>query len=102
MPYLQQAASSASKGAPRAEGFELDLIGSQGAWVAASTMLLGLASGQLITVNLQADGGTVRRIKVSNCLSAVHAPQWAILAGGLGQVCRETLTQRESWTTGDT
>jgi len=65
---MQEAASSASKGAPRAEGFELDLIGSQGAWVAASSLLLGLASGQLVTVNLQADGGTVKRIKVCHRL----------------------------------
>ena len=61
--HAQQAASSASKGAPRAEGFELDLIDSRGAWVAASTLLLGLASGQLVALNLQAEGGTVRRIK---------------------------------------
>ncbi len=80
MPCLQQASSSASKGAPRAEGVELDLVSSQGAWVAASTLLLGLASGQLITVNLQADGGTVRRIKVSNCLPVVHTLLEAALA----------------------
>jgi len=65
---MQEAASLASKGAPRAEGFKLDLIGSQGAWVAASSLLLGLASGQLVTVNLQADGGTVKRIKVCHRL----------------------------------
>lgn len=47
-------------------------MGSQGAWVAASTLLLGLASGQLVTVNLQADGGTVKRIKVSHSLGGVH------------------------------
>ena len=64
---MQEAASAASKGAPRAEGFELDLVGSQGAWVASSTLLLGLASGQLVAVNLQIDGGSVKRIKV--CLS---------------------------------
>ena len=61
--HMQQAASSASKGAPRAEGFELDLLDSRGAWVASSTLLLGLASGQLVALNLQAEGGTVRRIK---------------------------------------
>lgn len=61
---MQQAASTASKGAPWAEGLEVDLMGSQGAWVAASTLLLGLASGQLVALNLQTDGGTVRRIKV--------------------------------------
>ena len=70
--HAQQAASSASKGAPRAEGFELDLIDSRGAWVAASTLLLGLASGQLVALNLQAEGGTVRRIKACRwfCCSA--------------------------------
>ena len=64
---MQEAASAASKGAPRAEGFEFDLIGSQGAWVASSTLLLGLASGQLVAVNLQVDGGSMKRIKVCPC-----------------------------------
>ena len=70
---MQEAASAASKGAPRAEGFELDLTGSQGAWVASSTLLLGLASGQLVAVNLQVDGGSVKRIKVCPCLPCALA-----------------------------
>ena len=70
---MQEAASAASKGAPRAEGFELDLVGSQGAWVASSTLLLGLASGQLVAVNLQVDGGSVKRIKVCLCLPCTLA-----------------------------
>ena len=86
-PCLQQAASSASKGVPRAEGFELDLTGSQGAWVAAYTMLLGLASGQLIIVNLQADGGTVKRIKVSHdppgvCICLQNGHPWRLQVKG--------------------
>ena len=70
---MQEAASAASKGAPRAEGFELDLVGSQGAWVASSTLLLGLASGQLVAVNLQVDGGSVKRIKVCLRLPCTYA-----------------------------
>ena len=70
---MQEAASAASKGAPRAEGFELDLVGSQGAWVAASTLMLGLASGQLVAVSLQVDGGSVKRIKACLCLPCTLA-----------------------------
>ena len=61
---LQEAAASAANGAPRAEGFELDLLNCAGAWLADATLLLGLSTGQLILVNLQQESGGVKRLKV--------------------------------------
>ena len=60
----QEAAASAAMGPPRAEGFELDLLGCKGTWLAEATLLLGLASGQLVLVSLQQEGGGVRKLKV--------------------------------------
>ncbi|KAK9839426.1 hypothetical protein WJX81_001424 [Elliptochloris bilobata] len=59
------AAPAAATGAPRAEGFDLDLIGSAGAWLTDSTLLLALQSGELAFVHLHADGGLVKRLRVS-------------------------------------
>ena len=51
-------------GTPRAEGFELDLLDSTGVWLAEATLLLGLASGQLILVSLQQERGSIKKLKV--------------------------------------
>ena len=60
----QDAAPAAASGAPRAEGFDLDLVGSAAAWLTDSTLLLALQSGQLVFVHLHADGGLVKRLRV--------------------------------------
>lgn len=63
-PCCQDAAPAAATGAPRAEGFDLDLVGSAGAWLTDSTLLLALQSSQLVFVHLHADGGVVKRLRV--------------------------------------
>lgn len=62
---VQDAASAAAMGAPRAEGFELDLIGCASAWLADTALLIGLATGQLVLLNLEFEGSRARRMKVS-------------------------------------
>ena len=70
--FLQEAAASAANGAPRAEGFELDLLDCAGAWLADATLLLGLSTGQLILVNLQQESGGIKRLKVTIRLRASY------------------------------
>ncbi|CAL8463354.1 g2888 [Coccomyxa elongata] len=65
-----EAAPSAASSAPRAEGLELDLADCSGAWLADTTLLLGLASGQLILVNVQSEGSSAKRLKVSKAQGA--------------------------------
>lgn len=60
----QEAAATAATGAPRAEGFDLELAGSAHMWLSSTTLLLSLASGQLVLVLLQLEGLLVRRLKV--------------------------------------
>lgn len=67
---LQEAAAKASKGAPRAEGFELDLLDSVGCWLTPSTLLLALASGELILCNLEVSAGVVAKLKIQKANDA--------------------------------
>lgn len=67
---LQEAAPAAANGAPRAEGFDLDLTDCSGVWLADNSLLLGLASGQLILVNVQIEGSSAKRLKVSGASQA--------------------------------
>ena len=60
----QEAAPKASKGAARAEGFEVDLQEAQGAWLTPSTLLLALAVGEMVLLNLEVTAGTVSRMKM--------------------------------------
>ena len=68
----QDAAPAAATGAPRAEGFDLDLVGSAGSWLTDSTLLLALQSSQLVFVHLHADGGVVRRLRVRPSLQPIR------------------------------
>ncbi len=68
---LQDAAPAAATGAPRAEGFDLDLAACATAWLTDSTLLLSTQSGQLVFVHLHADGGIVKRLRVRASLLTV-------------------------------
>jgi hypothetical protein len=68
---LQDAAPAAATGAPRAEGFDLDLVACATAWLTDSTLLLATQSGQLVLVHLHADGGVVKRLRVRSSLLVV-------------------------------
>ncbi|KAK9800221.1 hypothetical protein WJX73_000021 [Symbiochloris irregularis] len=59
-----EAAPAAATGAPRAEGFDLDLAGTASVWLSNAALLLSLASGDLLMLMLQQEGSVVRRLKV--------------------------------------
>ena len=61
---VQEAAPAAATGAPRAEGFDLDLADAACAWITDSVLLMTLADGSLIMLTMHVESGTVRRIKV--------------------------------------
>ena len=67
---VQEAAPAAATGAPRAEGFDLDLADAACAWITDSVLLMTLADGSLIMLTMHVESGTVRRMKVPpRCLS---------------------------------
>ena len=67
---MQEAAAAAARGAPRAEGFELDLLDAVGVWLTPSALLLALASGQLVLLNLEISAGSVSRIRIQKANDA--------------------------------
>ena len=67
---VQEAAAAAARGAPRAEGFELDLLDAVGVWLTPSALLLALASGQLVLLNLEISAGSVSRIRIQKANDA--------------------------------
>jgi hypothetical protein len=64
---LQEAAAAAATGAPRAEGFELDLVGCACTWLAHAALLIGLPTGQLVLLNIDFEGSRAKRLKVLPC-----------------------------------
>ena len=70
---MQEAAALASKGAPRAEGFELDLQNAIGVWLNLSTLMLSLESGQNVLVILEVSGGGVRKLKLEKAVDTARA-----------------------------
>ena len=59
----QDAAPSAAKSAPRAEGIDAELDAAHVSWLPGGVALLLLRSGQMLLVSLEADGGVTRRIQ---------------------------------------
>ncbi len=70
---MQDAASKASKGAARAEGFELDLQESCGTWLSPSTLLLALVAGEMVLLNLEVTAGAVSKLKLQKANDAPRA-----------------------------
>ncbi len=60
----KEAVASAGVHAPYAEGFELDLSDAVACWLTDVTLVLGLATGQLVLVNLLMEGSRVASIRV--------------------------------------
>ena len=98
-PVLQEAAPAAATGAPRAEGWDLDLAGAAPLWLSTAALLLSLASGQLVVLMLQQEGATVRRLKV--CAYPLHSagrlqqPPDSQNPCAHSQACQATWQQRE-------
>ena len=80
-PFQQEAAAKASKGAARAEGFELDLQESCGAWLTPSTLLLALAAGEMVLLNLEVTAGIVTKLKLQKANDAPRASCCCRLGG---------------------
>lgn len=77
----QEAAARASKGAARAEGFELDLQDYCGTWLTPSTLLLALAVGEMVLLNLEVTAGSVTKLKLQKANDAPRASCCCRLGG---------------------
>ncbi len=55
---------AAAKGAPRAEGIDVELDAARLAWLDSRTAVVGTKSGQLLAATLPSEAGAVRRILV--------------------------------------
>ena len=76
----QEAAPAAATGAPRAEGFDLDLAGAACVWLSTSVLLISLSSGQLILLMLHFEGALVRRLKVLFlCVRSFNVAQYVLI-----------------------
>ena len=60
---VQEAASATAKGAPQAEGLDVDLEGAVPIWLADTVLLLALRSDRLLLVTLTLRGGAVSRMQ---------------------------------------
>ena len=78
----QDAAPSAAKSAPRAEGIDAELDTAHVTWLPAGAALLLLKTGQMLLASLEADGGVVRRIQARlgltsevghQCFDVIHS-----------------------------
>ena len=90
---MQEAAPAAATGAPRAEGFDLDLAGAASVWLSPATLLLSLASGQLVLLMIQQEAALVRRLKVPPCHACYES--WVLSSGWV--VCPEMAACREAY-----
>eukprot|EP00884_Botryococcus_braunii_P001192 jgi/Botrbrau1/11073/Bobra.0302s0015.1 len=78
-----EAVASAGVHAPLAEDFDLDLTDSTSCWISEVTLLLGVATGQLVLVNLDRHGSRVTAIRASKAGIAPRASGLSVIDGDL-------------------